>query len=94
MWATRFPDQFASSLMHGFTTLPKIAAGIRSITAKTKEKLPWIKLQKFGNKATVRNCLRNNANVIEISGLEGEHDKGTLTFEEALERLRQQASAA
>jgi len=49
--------------------------------------LPWIKLQRFGNQATARKCLRNDANVLELHGLEGEHDKGTMTLDDAVARL-------
>ena len=34
-----------------------------------------------------RKCLRNDANVLELHGLEGEHDKGTMTLDDAVARL-------
>jgi DNA polymerase I-like protein with 3'-5' exonuclease and polymerase domains len=85
---TVFKNEFASSLQHGLFTLPQIAAGIRTTTAAAKEDLPLLKLQRFGDKRTDKNCLRHNANVLEISGIEGEHDRGTLAFADAVQRLR------
>ena len=37
---------------------------------------------------SANNCLRYDDNVLEISGLEGEHDKGTLSFADAVAALR------
>ncbi len=88
VWVTVFEDEFASSLRHGYLTLPEIAASVRGTTAKAKGELPLLKLQRFGDKRTDKNCLRHNANVEEISGLEGEHDKGSLSFADAVAALR------
>lgn len=85
---TRFPDKFAASLKHGFLTLPEIAARITTATAATKEQLPLLKLQRYGGVSSGNNCLRYDDNVLEISGLEGEHDKGTLSFVDAVAALR------
>ena len=68
-------------------TLRELASVITSTTAKTKEELPLLKLQRFGDQRTDKNCLRSDANVIEIFGIEGEHDAGTMSFTEATEAL-------
>ena len=47
-----------------------------------------LKLQRFGGVFSANNCLRYDDNVLEISGLEGEHDKGTLSFADAVAALR------
>ena len=94
IWVTTFKDEFASSLQHDLFTLPQIAAGIRTTTAKAKGELPLLKLQRFGDRRTDKNCLRHNANVLEISGIEGEHDKGTLSFTDAIGHSATPASAA
>ena len=88
VWVTRFPDKFAASLKHGYVTLPQIASSVAVATAATKEQLPLLKLQRYGGVFSANNCLRYDNNVKEISGLEGEHDKGTLSFVDAVAALR------
>ena len=88
VWVTRFADKFAASLKHGYLTLPEIAASVAAATAATKEQLPLLKLQRYGGEFSANNCLRYDDNVLEISGLEGEHDKGTLSFADAVAALR------
>ena len=88
VWVTRFPDKFAASLKHGYLTLPEIASSVAAATAVTKEQLPLLKLQRYGGVFSANNCLRYDDNVLEISGLEGEHDKGTLSFADAVAALR------
>ena len=78
---TIFKDEFASRCKHDLPTLPQIAAGIRTTTAKTKGELPLHEAATVWRPGDRRNCLRHNANVLEISGIEGEHDKGTLTLD-------------
>ena len=88
VWVTRFADIFGKSLSHGYLTLPKIAAGIADETARTKEALPLLKLQRYGNIFSSKHCLRHDDNVLEISGLETEHDAGTLPLTNAIVLLR------
>ena len=85
---TSFEKISAQSLRYGMLTLRELASVITSTTAKTKEDLPLLKLQRFGDQRTDKNCLRSDANVIEIFGIEGEHDAGTMSFTEATEALR------
>jgi len=87
-YVTFFPDQYASTQEAEEFDLAGLAHEIRSKSAPTREALPWLKLARFGEKRTVKGyCLRNNANVIEVSGVEAEHDAGTMPFDEALARL-------
>ncbi len=87
-YITFFPDQYASTQEAEEFDLAGLAHEIRNKSAPTREALPWLKLARFGEKRTVKGyCLRNNANVIEVSGVEAEHDAGTMPFEEALARL-------
>ena len=59
-------------------TLPQLAEHIRFQTAASKMELPWLKLALFGNKRSEKNCLRTNANTLQISGVEVEHDAGEI----------------
>ncbi len=43
----------------------------------------------FGNKRSEKNSLRTNENVLQVSGLEGDHDSGELSFDDAVAKIRQ-----
>jgi hypothetical protein len=85
---TFFSNKSAQSQRCIDLTLPQLAEQIRLKTAPSKLALPLLKLQRFGDKRTDKNCLRHNANVLEISGIEVEHDKGEIAFDTAVAVLR------
>ena len=86
---TFFPDAFALTLGKEDLTLRQLADRIARQTAASKDKLPLLKLARFGDKRTKKNCLRNNANTVEISGAEGDHDAETMPFDAAVAAMRQ-----
>lgn len=55
--------------------------------ATVKEDCKLIKLATFGAKRTDKGCLRSDANVVEITGIEGDYDDGVMTPEQAVEKL-------
>ena len=65
-------------------TLPQLAEHIRFQTAASKMALPWLKLAIFGNQRSEKNSLRTNENVLQITGIEVEHDAGEIAFGTAL----------
>src|SRR4029077_3119259 len=81
---TFFRDEFAKTKNCVDLTLPQLAVHIRQKTATSKRELPWLKLALFGNKQSEKNCLRTNANTLQISGVEVEHDSGEIAFSTAL----------
>ena len=85
---TFFADMQAQGRTPGEMPLPWLAEMIGQETALSKMELPWLKLQSFGDKASDRFCLRNDANVLEISGIEIEHDAGEISFETAIATMR------
>jgi hypothetical protein len=86
---TFFRDEFATSLSTAELTLEKLAARIRKQTATTKAKLPWLKMARFGRKAAKGSkCLRHDANVLEVTGIELDYDEMRVTFKEALDCIR------
>ena len=91
---TRFPDQWAKTKRAGKISLRKLADQIRAKKAATKAELPFLKLSSFGDKPTAKNCLRNDANVLAVDGVEGDHDAETMTPEEARDRLAKAGVAA
>ncbi len=85
---TFIKDQTGQHMHRADMTLPQLAAQIGNRTAASKMALPWLKLALFGNKRSDKNCLRTDINMLQISGLEGDHDSGELSFEEAVARIR------
>ena len=56
---------------------------IRETEKSDREWLPWIKLARFGD-FKINNCLRNNENVLAVSGCEGDYDGEKVSFHEAV----------
>lgn len=52
-----------------------------------KDLCPWVKLATFGNLRSGKNSLRNNANVMSITGVEGDYDLEQIQPEQAVEML-------
>ena len=91
---TFFKDHFAVEARTERYTTRALAERIRAITKARKHDLPWLKLASFGDRRTDKNSLRNDANVLAISGIEADYDGETLTFDEAHAKLEQQGIAA
>ncbi|WBX84688.1 AAA family ATPase [Sphingosinicella microcystinivorans] len=91
---TTFHDRLATEARRHVVTLRNQAPRIAARRARRKDKLPWLKLASFGNQSTDKGCLRNDNNVTAIDGVEGDHDKGTLTPGQAADRLRANGTAA
>lgn len=68
-------------------SLTEIATAIPRRVAARKDGLPLIKLGAFGDLATAKGSLRHNANVLAIEGIEGDHDAGTVSADDARARL-------
>lgn len=86
---TFIKDETGAAMRRADMTLPELAAHIAGRTAADKMDLPWLKLALFGTKRSDKNSLRTNANTLQITGVEGDHDSGELSFEEAVARIRQ-----
>ncbi len=84
---TRFPDQRALSKTEGKVTMPQMAERIREQCAPTKAELPLLKLGFFGDKRTDKGCLRSNANLRWVSGVEFDYDREEISFDDACETL-------
>ena len=80
---TVFPDTTGRTKRDMTRSLAEIADAIPCRVAARKSRLPLIKLGTFGNVATAEGSLRHNANMRTIEGVEGDHDAGTFTAEEA-----------
>jgi hypothetical protein len=81
---TKFFDQTGRGKEEHTGALREIGALARDTTAAVKDDLPWIKLATFGDQRSPKgDSLRNNANVLSISGVEGDYDAGEITPAEA-----------
>lgn len=85
---TRFPSQRALAKKELNLSLRELAGRIERQTAASKDKLPWLKMATFGNAKSTKGCLRTNANVKTITGLEGDYDGERITPEEARAKLK------
>jgi hypothetical protein len=86
-WMTTFADVYANSLQGEDFSLDELADLIRNTAAPAKEALPLLKLARFGVLRTAAGALRHDANVVTVSGIEGDYDGESMPFEEAVSRL-------
>jgi hypothetical protein len=84
---TVFPDRYAKSKSERKVTVTELAALIRNTTAPTKARLPWLKLATFGDQRSVKNCLRTDANLLMVHGIEGDYDGEVMAFAEGVSRV-------
>jgi len=81
---TFFRDAYARTLDAEEMALEQLRDLILKTDADTKESLPWLKLAQFGDKKTDNGSLRNDANVLSISGVELDYDDKKMAFDEAV----------
>ena len=91
---TRFPTIGAGRKTERQISLRQLADEIEAARADSKEGLPWFKLARFGDQRTGKGSLRNNANVLAVTGIEADYDAGEMSLAEAERRLRDANIAA
>ncbi|HEY9039722.1 MAG TPA: AAA family ATPase [Roseovarius sp.] len=92
---TMFADVKAQRIESMRLSLRQLQARLTDTTAPQKSALPLIKLATFGDVRTEKgNSLRHDANMLSVSGVEGDYDAGAVTPQDAAERLRQAGIAA
>jgi hypothetical protein len=84
---TFFQNYAAKTKREEHYTIAALASRIHAVTAAAKAELPWLKLARFGDRATDMGSLRNDANVVACSGLEADYDDGKVPFAAAGELL-------
>ncbi len=85
---TFFKDIYAKTVSVKAMTLAELANHINTAIAPTKEMLPWLKLAKFGDIRTDKACLRHDANVTGIDGVELDYDSEEMSFDEVVATLK------
>lgn len=91
---TFFPDFAAKTKNEQRLSLRQLAPRLLNTTARVKADLPWLKLALFGSHTTEKRSLRNNENVREISGIEGDYDHEIMSVDEAVQIIRAAGIAA
>jgi hypothetical protein len=91
---TLFPNFGAASKRQIVTTLREMVGTIAQTNATDKTDLPWLKLASFGESRTEKGSLRHNANVLEISGVEGDYDAEVVSLDEGRAMLAKAGLAA
>jgi hypothetical protein len=82
---TLFENYAAKTKREEKLTLDELATLIRISTAPTKDAAPWLKLARFGDQRSDKGSLRHDANVVAITGIEADYDKGAVGFYKAVE---------
>lgn len=85
---TFFADQKAFAKFPHAYTLAEIADAIRMKSAPDKKQLPWIKMATFGDRASLKGCLRTDKNIVSITGVEADYDGGPLSFADIVAKVR------
>lgn len=85
---TRFVDFAAQSRREMIQSWEQLAAHIKDAGPfPSKSTCPWLKLAVFGEHRSAGGSLRNNANVVEVTGIEGDYDGEVMRPEEAISVL-------
>ena len=81
---TFFENQSAQTSVTKQITLGQLRHYILTAQKASKDELPWLKLASFGDRRSDNNCLRHNANVLSISGIELDYDTKVMKLDEAI----------
>lgn len=84
--AVTFFDSYAAlAKREQLIAIGDLAALIRKTHAPAKDRLPWLKLARFGDVKSDKGSLRHDLNVRAISGIEADYDGAEVSFDEAVE---------
>lgn len=86
---TFFPAVSGTQMREDRLTLGQLKDEICRTKQARKEDLPLLKLATFGTEKTSKGSLRHDKNLHSITGIEGDYDRGEMSFEQACEKLRQ-----
>ena len=85
---TFFANAYAKTKREEQITLAALVGRIAKTSHKEKAKLPWLKCARFGDHRSKEDgSLRNNANVLAISGIEADYDGEQIAFDAAVALL-------
>ena len=78
---TVFVDRFAQTKREELVDLPGLSRKLIATNARSKYKLPLLKLATFGDFRTSYDCPRSDANVSALTGIEADYDGERASFE-------------
>jgi hypothetical protein len=85
---TEFRDAAASSKQERCQDWAELVEHLkRAPTFPSKQACPWLKLARFGSSRSHGGSLRNNNNVAEVFGVEGDYDGGAMSVSQAVQML-------
>ncbi len=91
---TVFDDLETKTMTVQKPTLRQLKAEFDAAPVTPKHRQRLIKLATFGNVRTIKRALRHDENLIDVHGIEGDHDAGTMAIDQAVALLRQAGIAA
>lgn len=89
-----FADVSAQQVRSERMSLRQLHARLGTITAPDKASLPLVKLGTFGDARSELGSLRTDANLLSVTGIEGDYDAGEVSPQDATERLNRAGIAA
>lgn len=91
---TTFRDMYARKKRERALSLRELGDLIYDTEAADKTASPVLKFQRFGDKATEKGAIRNNANVLDVTGAEIDYDDGAISLDEAEAAIRKTGCTA
>lgn len=91
---SRFVDVKGKAVTVKATSLRALAKEIAATQGASKDRLPLLKLGRFGDARTDGGSLRHDANLQAVAGVEGDYDAGQVSPDDAADRLRKAGIAA
>jgi predicted P-loop ATPase len=85
---TQFHSASATDKFEFQIPLLGLAELIAETSNQTKANLPWLKLARFGDVKTTDGCLRHDANLLAITGIEADYDGEQVSLKEASDALK------
>lgn len=91
---TFFDDHKAGKAKRANLSLSQLDSMFHEVHDNSKQALPMIKLGCFGDSKSAQGSLRSNSNLESVSGVEGDHDAGSMRLEDAAALLEKAGVAA
>jgi hypothetical protein len=85
IFASRFADRINAARPMSLEELERVIRSARP--SASKDRLPLLKLAKFGDVLTEKKSYRHDPNVIAVTGIEGDYDGEEMPMQHAAEAL-------
>ena len=85
IWADRHGTRINAARAMELAEIERVIRTVRP--APEKDALPLLKLARFGDVVSKKHCLRHDANVVAVTGIEGDYDGEQVPMQHAAETL-------